>query len=182
VPSVDRYVETWRAFERLYADERVRAIGVSNFTPAHLQRLLRETGVVPAVNQVELHPSFQQAELREFDAKHGIVTEAWSPLGQGAGLSDPAIQRIADTRRRTPAQIVLRWHLDIGNIAIPKSVTPSRINENIEVFDFQLTPDEHRVIAALDRNQRIGPDPDVAGAAPSGFSDKIDPTIARTGP
>jgi len=176
-PSLDRYVETWRAFERLYADDRVRAIGVSNFTIAHLTRLLAETGTVPAVNQVELHPSLQQPALRAFAAEHGIVTEAWSPLGQGAAVSDPTIVRLADRHRRTAAQVVLRWHLELGNVAIPKSVTPSRIRENFDVFGFRLTGEDLREIALLDTGRRIGPDPDLVGEKPSGFSSQIDPSI-----
>jgi len=175
VPSRDLYVETWRAFERLQADERVRAIGVSNFTADHLTRLLSETA--PAVNQIELHPQFQQRGLRAFDAGHGIVTEAWSPLGQGAALRDPVILRLAQRYGRTPAQVVLRWHLDIGNVVIPKSVTPARIRENIAVFDFNLTAEDLTEIEALDSAHRIGPDPDVAGEKPSGFSTNIDTTV-----
>lgn len=177
VPSRDLYVETWRAFERLQADERVRAIGVSNFTADHLTRLLSETGTAPAVNQIELHPQFQQRGLRAFDAGHGIVTEAWSPLGQGAALRDPVILRLAQRYGRTPAQVVLRWHLDIGNVVIPKSVTPARIRENIAVFDFNLTAEDLTEIEALDSAHRIGPDPDVAGEKPSGFSTNIDTTV-----
>ncbi|MDQ2791423.1 MAG: aldo/keto reductase, partial [Actinomycetota bacterium] len=127
VPTVDRYVETWKALEKLAADGRVRAIGVSNFTVEHLRRLFAETGTVPAVNQVELHPYLQQTELRAEHAEHGIATEAWSPLTQGAVLSEATITRLAEQHGVTPAQVVLRWHLQIGNIVIPKSVTPVRI-------------------------------------------------------
>jgi 2,5-diketo-D-gluconate reductase A len=175
VPSRDLFVETWRVFERLYADHRVRAIGVSNFTPSQLARLLHETDVVPAVNQIELHPGFQQAELRAFHRDHGIVTEAWSPLGQGVALVHPAIIAVAERLGRTPAQVVLRWHLELGNVVIPKSVTPRRIEENFAVFDFELGADDARVIAALETGRRIGPDPDVVGDKPSGFSTRIDP-------
>jgi 2,5-diketo-D-gluconate reductase A len=178
VPSRDRFVETWKAFERLYADGRVRAIGVSNFTPPQLTRLLKETEVVPAVNQVELHPGFQQPELRAFHREHGIATEAWSPLGQGAALTHPVITRLAERHEKTPAQVVLRWHLDLGNVVIPKSVTPGRIRENVSVFDFALTAEDARQIAELESGQRIGPDPDVVGDKPSGFSSRIDPSIA----
>jgi 2,5-diketo-D-gluconate reductase A len=177
VPSKDRFVETWQAFERLYADRRVRAIGVSNFTPPQLGRLLKETEVVPAVNQIELHPGFQQGELRAFHQEHGIATEAWSPLGQGAALRNPVITELADRYGRTPAQLVLRWHLDLGNLAIPKSVTPRRIEENFAVFDFELTPEDIHRIGELESGKRIGPDPDVVGEKPSGFSTKIDPSI-----
>ncbi|HZG03075.1 MAG TPA: aldo/keto reductase [Streptomyces sp.] len=159
-PARDRYPDTWRAFEKLLADGRVRAIGVSNFQPAHLQRLIDHFGVVPAVNQIELHPGLQQKELREFHARHGIVTEAWSPLAQGALLTEETITRIAERHGRTPAQVVLRWHLQLGNVVIPKSVTPERIRQNIEVFDFALSDEDIDAITALDRGMRTGPDPD----------------------
>lgn len=160
VPAVDRYVETWRALERLAADGRVRAIGVSNFTPEHLRRLLAETDVVPAVNQVELHPYFPQAVLRALHAEHGIATEAWSPLGQGGELlSEPTLTRIAKQHGVTPAQVVLRWHLQLGNIVIPKSVTPERIRENFDVFGFELSAADLAAIANVQSGKRIGPDP-----------------------
>src|SRR3954462_5608621 len=160
-PDLDRYVNTWRAFEKLYADGRVRAIGVSNFQPAHLRRLLDETDVVPAINQIELHPLLPQAELRAFHAEHGILTEAWSPLARGGPvLADPVIAEIAERVGKTPAQVILRWHLELGNVVIPKSVTPARISENIEVFDFNLTPEDHQALAGLETGERIGPDPD----------------------
>jgi 2,5-diketo-D-gluconate reductase A len=178
VPSRDLYVETWQALERLYADGRVRAIGVSNFTPSQLTRLLGETEVVPALNQIELHPGFQQRDLRTFHREHGIATEAWSPLGQGAFLTHPVITRLAERHEKTPAQVVLRWQLDMGNVVIPKSVTPGRIRENFSVFDFALSAEDARQIAGLESGHRIGPDPDVVGAQPSGFSSKIDTSIA----
>ncbi|MEU3744472.1 MULTISPECIES: aldo/keto reductase [Streptomyces] len=160
LPSKDAYVDTYRAFEKIHADGRARAIGVSNFLPEHLDRLIGETSVVPAVNQIELHPQLQQAASREAHARHGIATEAWSPLGQGKGILEvPAILAIARKHGRTPAQVVLRWHLQLGNVVIPKSVTPSRIRENIDVFDFTLDPEDLAAIAALDENRRIGPDP-----------------------
>lgn len=159
-PSADRYVDTWKALEKIRSDGRARAIGVSNFQVAHLQRLLDETGTVPAVNQVELHPNLVQAELRAFHAEHGIATEAWSPLARGGLLEDPAVGKIAATYGRTPAQVILRWHLQIGNIVIPKSVTPSRIAENIDVFDFELSTDDVAAFEAMDKGERIGPDPD----------------------
>ena len=159
VPGADRYVETWRALEKLRADGRVRAIGVSNFLIPHLDRLAQETGTVPAINQIELHPRLQQAELRAYHAANGIVTEAWSPLAQGALLRDPAITGLAQKYDRTPAQIVLRWHVQLGNVVIPKSVTPARIRENIDVFDFELADDDMATIAGLDREERTGPDP-----------------------
>jgi diketogulonate reductase-like aldo/keto reductase len=160
VPARDEYVKTWRALEKLLADGRARAIGVSNFQPAHLERLLQSSGIVPAVNQIELHPGLQQKELRAYHAQHRIATEAWSPLAQGALLKEQAIASIAARHGRTPAQVVLRWHLQIGNIVIPKSVTPVRIRENLDVFDFELTGDDLDAITALDRGLRIGPDPD----------------------
>ena len=159
-PSLDRYVETWRALEKLYADRRVRAIGVSNFQPDHLRRLLDETDVVPAVNQVELHPDLQQEQLRRFHAEHGLATEAWSPLGQGLALRHPVVADLAHRHGRTPAQVVLRWHVQLGNVAIPKSTTPSRIRENIELFDFALADADMSALAALESGTRLGPDPD----------------------
>ncbi|WP_127360858.1 aldo/keto reductase [Actinacidiphila soli] len=160
VPSRALYLDTWRAFEKLYADGRTKAIGVSNFPVAQLQEVLDEGSVVPAVNQIELHPNLPQAELRAFHAAHGIATEAWSPLGSGRGLlEDPALAAIATKHGETPAQVVLRWHIQIGDIVIPKSVTPSRIRENIDVFDFELDADDLAAIDALDNGTRLGPDP-----------------------
>ena len=160
-PARDNYVDTWKAFVELQKEGRVRAIGVSNFQPDHLKRLIDETGVVPAVNQIEVHPYFQQNEVRAFNAQHGIQTEAWSPLGQGGELlSDPVVQKIALAHGKSAAQIVLRWHLQIGNVVIPKSVTPSRIQENIDVFDFELPDAEIEALSTLDRGGRIGPNPD----------------------
>ncbi|MFE7170635.1 aldo/keto reductase [Streptomyces sp. NPDC057616] len=159
-PARDRYVDTYKAFEKLHADGRIRAIGVSNFEPEHLRRLIDETSVVPAVDQIELHPHLQQHAAREFHAEQGIATEAWSPLGSGKGLLEvPAIVAIAQKHGRTPAQVVLRWHLQLGNIVIPKSVTPSRIRENIEVFDFSLDTEDLAAISALNEERRLGPDP-----------------------
>ncbi|MET9935512.1 MULTISPECIES: aldo/keto reductase [unclassified Streptomyces] len=160
VPAKDAYVDTYRAFEKILADGRAKAIGVSNFLPEHLERLIGETSVVPAVNQIELHPQLPQQASREAHARHGIVTEAWSPLGQGKGLLEvPAVVAIAQKHGRTPAQVVLRWHLQLGNVVIPKSVTPSRIRENIDVFGFELDDEDLAGIAALDENRRLGPDP-----------------------
>ncbi|MFF4149082.1 aldo/keto reductase [Streptomyces sp. NPDC001651] len=165
-PARGTYVDTYKAFEKLLADERVRAIGVSNFLPEHLERLIEETSVVPAVNQIELHPHLQQRASREFHAEHGIATEAWSPLGSGKGLLEvPAIVAIAQKHGRTPAQVVLRWHLQLGNVVIPKSVTPSRIKENIEVFDFSLDDEDLAAISALNEDRRLGPDPAEFNAA-----------------
>jgi 2,5-diketo-D-gluconate reductase A len=160
MPTRDRYLDTWRAFEHLHRDGRVRAIGVSNFLPEHLTRVMDAGDVVPAVNQIELHPYLPQAELRAFHAEHGIATEAWSPLGQGKGLlDDPALTPIAAKHRKRPAQVVIRWHLQLGNVVIPKSVTPSRIAQNLDVFDFELDTDDLAAIAALDSGRRFGPDP-----------------------
>ncbi len=159
-PARDRYVDTYKAFEKLHADGRVRAIGVSNFLPEHLERLIGETSVVPAVNQIELHPHLQQHAAREYHAEQGIATEAWSPLGSGKGILEvPAIVAIARKHGRTPAQVVLRWHLQLGNVVIPKSVTPSRIQENIDVFGFSLDAEDLAAISALNEDRRIGPDP-----------------------
>jgi 2,5-diketo-D-gluconate reductase A len=160
VPSHDLYVETWRAFIDLEEEGLARAIGVSNFQPPHLARIIDETGVTPAVNQIELHPRLQQPGLRREHAERGIVTEAWSPLAQGAVLDDPVITRIAEAQGRTPGQVVLRWHLQLGNVVFPKSVTPERIRENFALFDFELSSDEMSAIEALDAGERIGPDPD----------------------
>jgi 2,5-diketo-D-gluconate reductase A len=160
VPMRDRYVDTWRAFAALKSDGLVRSIGVSNFQPAHLHRLVDETGVVPTVNQVELHPRLQQAELRAVHEAQGIATEAWSPLGQGTLLSDPTLQALAQRLGVSVAQVILRWHLELGNIVIPKSVTPSRIRENIDLFRFDLDDADLATIAQLDTGARIGEHPD----------------------
>ncbi|MEU0132679.1 aldo/keto reductase [Streptomyces sp. NPDC006296] len=160
VPVKDAYVDTYKAFERILADGRAKAIGVSNFHPEHLERLLGETSVVPALNQIELHPQLQQSTLRAFHAERGIATEAWSPLGSGKGLLEvPTVVAVAQKHGRTPAQAVLRWHLQTGNVVIPKSVTPSRIAENIDVFDFELDADDLAAFAALDEGKRTGADP-----------------------
>ncbi|MFF9453529.1 aldo/keto reductase [Streptomyces flaveolus] len=159
-PARDLYRESWKAIEKLVADGRIRAAGVSNFQPAHLERLIAGSDLVPAVNQVELHPGLQQSELRAAHARLGIVTEAWSPLAQGAVLKDEAITTIAARHGKSAAQVVLRWHLQLGNVVIPKSVTPARIRENLDVFDFTLTGDEMTAIAGLDRDLRTGPHPD----------------------
>lgn len=159
VPSEDRFVDTWRAFERIYEEEAARTIGVSNFRIEDLERLEVETDTRPTVNQIELHPWLQQGDLRACHVKQGIATEAWSPLAQGALLDDATIVRIADSHDRTPAQVILRWHLQLGNIVIPKSVTPERIRENVEIFDFELSDEDMAEFAKLDRGERIGPDP-----------------------
>lgn len=163
-PQDGRYVETWTALEKLKADGLARSIGVSNFTIEHLDRLADRTGTVPAVNQIELHPQFPQAALRAYHAEHGIATEAWSPIGQGGDLlHDGRLGALADRHGRTPAQIVLRWHIQLGNIVFPKSVTPARIRENIDVFDFELSADDMAVVDGLDTGTRKGPDPDRFG-------------------
>ncbi|MFJ4781923.1 aldo/keto reductase [Streptomyces sp. NPDC088794] len=159
-PARDLYLDSWSAIEKLAADGRIRAAGVSNFQPAHLRRLVDNSSLVPAVNQIELHPGLQQSELRALHAEFGIVTEAWSPLAQGAVLGESALTEIAGRHGRSPAQVVLRWHLQLGNVVIPKSVTPARIRENIDVFDFVLADEEMAAIAELDRGLRTGPDPD----------------------
>jgi 2,5-diketo-D-gluconate reductase A len=160
VPAHDRYVDTWKTFIELRDEGLIRSIGVSNFQPAHLRRLVEETGETPAINQVELHPHFQQVGLRREHQELGIVTEAWSPLAQGRVLDEPAIVEIAERHGRTPGQVVIRWHLQLGNVVIPKSVTPERIRQNFDVFDFELSGEEIREIDALDRGSRIGPDPE----------------------
>ncbi len=155
VPAQDRFVETWKAFEKLYRDGKVRAIGVSNFKPHHLEKLLSETDIVPAVNQIELHPRFTQKETREFCAAHDIRVEAWSPIGGSGGdlLSEPVLATIAQAYGKTPAQVVLRWHIQQGLIVIPKSVHEERIRENIDIFDFELTEDEMAQIRAMDQGE-----------------------------
>ncbi|WP_402463036.1 aldo/keto reductase [Isoptericola aurantiacus] len=160
LPAVDKYVEAWGALEEIYRSGRARAIGVSNFEPHHLRRLLDSSTVVPAVNQIEVHPWLGNEEVRAVDAEHGIVTEAWSPLGRGQVLEDPTVVRIAGNLGRTPAQVVLRWHLERGDVIFPKSVTPARIQENFELFDFELSEADMADITALDRGERIGSHPD----------------------
>ncbi|MBL8926384.1 MAG: aldo/keto reductase [Pseudonocardia sp.] len=165
-PRDDRYVDTWRGLEKALAEGRTRSIGVSNFTVEHLGRLAQETGTVPAVNQVELHPRFAQAGLRAYHAGHGIATEAWSPIGQGKGLlDDPVLAGLARKHGRSAAQVVLRWHVQLGNIVFPKSMHPQRMRENIDVFDFELAGDDMQEISALDRGAagRLGPNPDTFG-------------------
>jgi 2,5-diketo-D-gluconate reductase A len=159
-PARDLYAETYKVLEEILASGRTRAIGVSNFRVPDLQRLLGNTGVTPAVNQIELHPALQQNELRAFHAEHGIATEAWSPLAQGAVLGDEPIVKIAGTHGVSPAQVVLRWHLQSGNIVIPKSVTPERVRQNLDVFGFELSDADMSAIGGLDRGLRTGPDPD----------------------
>ncbi|WP_058853847.1 aldo/keto reductase [Nocardia jinanensis] len=160
VPSADRFVDTFRAFQRLKVDGRVRSIGVSNFRSTDLDRLISETGETPSVNQIELHPRLAQRELRDYHAEHAIATEAWSPLGQGTLLGDPVITRIAAEVDRSPAQVIIRWHLQLGNVVIPKSVTPARIVENFDVLGFELSAEQMQAISGLDDGTRTGADPD----------------------
>ncbi|MHA7278527.1 aldo/keto reductase [Arthrobacter sp. MDT2-2] len=162
-PSKDLYVETWRALGRLQAEGRVRSIGVSNFQRPHLERLLAETGVVPVLNQVELHPYLQQHDLRSFHARHGIATQAWSPLGRGNVLQDPVVGRIASELGRTPAQVILRWHLQHGILTIPKASSRERISSNLDIFGFALDDAHVAALDALDRDQRFGSHPDRVG-------------------
>jgi 2,5-diketo-D-gluconate reductase A len=159
-PKTNRFVETWKAFEKIVSDGRARAIGVSNFRVPDLDRLAAETSTVPALNQIELHPWLPQDELRAYHREHGIATEAWSPLAKGGELlSDERIVGLAEKYGKTPAQIVLAWHLQLGNIVIPKSVTPSRVRENLDVFDIELSDDDLATFAELENGTRTGPDP-----------------------
>ena len=167
LPTIDvDYVETWKAMEEIYAGGRCRAIGVSNFNPHHLRRLFAETDVRPAVNQIEVHPYLANDEVRAFDADHEIVTEAWSPIAQGKVLDDPAVVTIAEGLSRTPAQVVLRWHVQRGDVVFPKSVTRRRVEENFALFDFELDEGQMATISALDRGERTGPDPDTFDYVP----------------
>lgn len=158
-PAQNLFIDTFKAFAHLRDQGRIRAIGVSNFEPEHLKLLIDATGIVPAVNQIELHPRLPQAELRETHARYGIATEAWSPLGQGSMLADPIITAIAERHGKTPAQVLIRWHIQLGNIVIPKSVNPDRIASNFNVFDFELSEADIASIATLDNGTRLGPDP-----------------------
>jgi 2,5-diketo-D-gluconate reductase A len=160
LPHKDNYVRTWQGFEDILRAGKARAIGVSNFQPAHLDRLAEETGTVPAVNQIELHPALQQAELRAYHREHGIATEAWSPLAQAEVLGDPALKELAEKHGRTAAQVVLRWHIQLGTIVFPKSSSPERIRQNIDVFGFELDDEDMAAIGELDAGHRTGPDPD----------------------
>ena len=154
------FVSTWQTLEEFYREGRARSIGVSNFQPHHLRRLHEATEITPAVDQIEVHPFLTQDDVRAFCAEHQIAVEAWSPIGQGAVLDDPAIGSIAQRVGKTPAQVVLRWHIQRGDIIFPKSVTPARIKENFEIFDFELSDGDVAEISALNKNQRTGPDPD----------------------
>jgi 2,5-diketo-D-gluconate reductase A len=159
LPAANLFVDTFKAFAHLRDQGRIRSIGVSNFQPEHLKMLIDSTGIVPVVNQVELHPLLAQRELRETHARYGIATEAWSPLGQGSLLEHPAVGALAATHGKTPAQVLIRWHIQLGNIVIPKSVNPERIASNFDVFDFELSEQDMESIAALEDGTRLGPDP-----------------------
>jgi 2,5-diketo-D-gluconate reductase A len=165
IPSRALYLDTWRAFERIHGEGGARSIGVSNFRVADLERLQQEAETMPTVNQIELHPLLQQAELRAWHAEHGIATEAWSPLAQGEVLEDETLMTIAAHHQKTVAQVILRWHLQLGNVVIPKSVTPERIRANLDLFDFELSEDDLAAIARLEAGHRTGPDPETFGAA-----------------
>jgi 2,5-diketo-D-gluconate reductase A len=161
------YVSTWKTLEEFYHDGRARSIGTSNFQPHHLRRLHTETEVPPAVNQIEVHPYLTQDDVRQFCAGHQIAIEAWSPIAQGLVLDDPTIVEIAGRAGKTPAQVVLRWHIERGDIIFPKSTTPARIRENIDIFDWELSGADVEAISALDKNERTGPDPDKFDMIPS---------------
>lgn len=163
LPGKDRYVETWRVLEKILTEGRAKSIGVSNFHPAHLTRLLKETEIRPAVNQIELHPGFQNEALRAFNKAHNILTQAWSPLGRGRIFGNPALEAIAQKHSRSVAQIVIRWHVELGNVVIPKSITPERMKENLDVFDFTLDDEDRAVIRSLETGKRTGDNPDLFG-------------------
>lgn len=163
VARQNKFIETWRAFEETLATGRVKSIGVSNFHPHHLETLLEHAQITPAINQVELHPALQQNEVRAANTKYGIKTEAWSPLGRGMFSTDPTITEIARAHGKSPAQVVLRWHVQLGNLVIPKSSNPQRLAENIDVFDFELSAEQMLAIGQLDNGSRIGPDPETFG-------------------
>lgn len=154
------FVSTWKTMEEFYRDGRARSVGVSNFQPHHLRQLHAECEITPAVNQIEVHPYLTQEDVRRFCAEHEILVEAWSPIAQGAVLDDPTIQAIAEKYGKSAAQVVLRWHIERGDIVFPKSVTPQRIKENIDIFDFELAGDDVEAITALNKDQRTGPNPD----------------------
>jgi 2,5-diketo-D-gluconate reductase A len=159
-PQQDLFVETWAAFQKAVESGKILGIGVSNFQPSHLEKLLAAGGTVPALNQIELHPGLQQADLRAFNATHGIATEAWSPLARGRFNEDPIVKRISEAHNRSATQVIIRWHLQLGNLVIPKTATASRLSENISVFDFELTQQDMADLATLEAGLRTGPDPD----------------------
>jgi 2,5-diketo-D-gluconate reductase A len=159
-PQQDLFVETWAAFQKAVESGKILGIGVSNFQPSHLEKLMAAGGTVPALNQIELHPGLQQAELRAFNATHGIATEAWSPLARGRFNEDPIVKKISESHNRSATQVIIRWHLQLGNLVIPKTATTSRLSENISVFDFELTQQDMADLATLEAGLRTGPDPD----------------------
>ena len=167
MPAVGDYVETWKAMERMYSGGKVRAIGVSNFQPAHIRRVLDGADIIPAVNQIEVHPYLTQEDVRAYNFDNGPITEAWSPLAKGRVLGDPVIVAIAERLGKTPAQVTLRWHIQLGNIVIPKSVTRARVEENFAIFDFELSPEDLTAISSLNRDERTGPDPDQNNRIPT---------------
>ncbi|MDX6276335.1 MAG: 2,5-diketo-D-gluconate reductase [Nocardioidaceae bacterium] len=161
LPGIDiDFMETWTALEEIYASGRAKAIGLSNFQPSHVRRVIAEGQVIPAVNQIEVHPYLTQDEARAANSEHGIATEAWSPIAQGLVLDDPVVTGVASEQGKTPAQVVLRWHLQRGDIVFPKSVTRSRVEENFDLFDFELSDGDMAVITALNKDERTGPNPD----------------------
>ncbi|WP_026819687.1 aldo/keto reductase [Arthrobacter castelli] len=166
MPDVGDYVDTWKAMEEIASSGRARSIGVSNFQPHHLKRLLDETGTVPSVNQVEVHPYLTQDEVRAFNEQNNIVTEAWSPIAKGNVLGEDVLKDIAGRHGKTTAQVTLRWHVQRGDIVFPKSVTRSRVEENLNIFDFDLAADDMAAISSLNRNERTGPDPDTFNYIP----------------
>jgi 2,5-diketo-D-gluconate reductase A len=163
LPARDLYVDTWRTFIRLQESGKAKAIGVSNFQPSHLDQLIEQTGVAPAVNQIQLDPTLARTPSREYNSAHGILTQAWSPLGRGETLANPVITEIAERVGKTPAQVILRWHVQLGISAVPKSATPARLAENLDVFDFQLTAADLDAIAALDRGESAAQDSNTVG-------------------
>jgi 2,5-diketo-D-gluconate reductase A len=167
MPEVGDYVDTWKAMEEMYAGGKVRAIGVSNFQPAYVRRLLDNADIIPAVNQIEAHPYLTQDDVRAYDFDNGIATEAWSPLAKGKVLDDPVIAKIGRRLGKSAAQVTLRWHIQRGDIVFPKSVTPSRMAENFAIFDFELSPDDVTAINALNRDERTGPDPEQNNRIPA---------------
>jgi 2,5-diketo-D-gluconate reductase A len=162
------YVSTWQTLEEFYREGRARSVGVSNFQPHHLRRLHQECEITPAVNQIEVSPYLTQDDVRGFCAEHQITIEAWSPIARGNVLTDPTVVAIAEKVGKSPAQVVLRWHIQRGDVVFPKSVTPARIRENIDIFDFELSGEDHEAITALNRNERTGPDPDKFDMVPAG--------------
>lgn len=161
LPGIGKYVETWKAFEAILADGRAKSIGVSNFQPEHLERLAAETSITPVSNQIELHPGFQNDQMRRYNADHGILTVAWSPLGRGRVFGNPVLDGIARKHGKTVSQVVVRWHVQLGNVVIPKSVTRQRLIENLDVFDLALDAEDMAEIAALENGIRTGDDPDL---------------------